>query len=1118
MRARNLAALATVLLCGAAFAAQPATTAAPSLEAGFQNPPNSARPRVWWHWMNGNITKDGVRKDIEWMARVGIGGLQAFDAQLLTPQVVDKRLAYMTPEWKDAFHYAAELADQHGLELATASSPGWSETGGPWVPPKDAMKKLVWSETLVEGGRPFAGKLAPLPEVTGPFQSLPMTAGLNPLHDAGGPPPSFHGEAAVLAYRLTDNAAALPTPRVTDGRGAALDGALLLDDDPKTVVSIARTSLDEPAYIQLDYGTPQTVRSVSLFTPSAITMVGGAPFSAALEVQEGADWRKVADLPLSNVPTTASFAPTTGAHFRLAMTPAPGGAGVASLGGGVPGMAMDFKLPPPAKSIRVAELRLSAEPRVNAFEMKAGFSIASDYYALDGGVGPDLEGVAPASVIDLTDHLAADGGLIWTPPPGRWKVLRFGYSLEGTTNHPATREATGLEVDKYDGDAVRRYMETYLATYKDTTGPALFGAHGLKALVTDSTEVGPSNWTPDMVAQFKRLRGYDLRPWMPALAGVVVGSRADSDAFLYDFRRTLADLHASQHYGTVAEVAHANGLTLYGEALEDHRPVLGDDMTMRSHTDIPMSALWTYSPATGPKPTYLADTKGAASVAHIYGQNLVAAESLTASLSPWYFAPWNLKRFIDLEFDQGVNRPVIHTSVHQPLDDKVPGLALFIFGQYFNRLESWAELARPWIDYMARSSFLLQQGRNVADVGYFFGEEAPLTSLYGDKPVADAPVHYAYDFVDADALVGQLKSEGGELVTPGGARYRVLYLGGTSRRMTLPVLKTLAAVVEAGATVVGDAPQGSPSLNENGADYRALVRRLWSGQAVTKIGKGRVFAGHDVEAALQAVGDAPDFALVKAAPDADVRFVHRRLADGDIYFVNNRKDRPEMLEARFRVSGKAPEVWRADTGSMEPVSYRMEGDHTVAQLQLLAEDAVFLVFRKPARAPAVTVAERPWSTLAAVEGPWTVEFQPGRAAPPSITLDRLQSFTESADPGVKYFSGIATYRKIFTLPAGVKSGVVALDLGQVADIAEVLVNGKSVGYAWKAPYRVDMSSAAHPGTNSLEVRVADRWVNRLIGDAQPGAKKITYTTLPTYKADAPLTPAGLLGPVTVETR
>ena len=1111
--------LATGLLLGAVVAGVTpgrADQLPTSLEAGFRNPPNSAHPRVWWHWMNGNITKDGIRKDIEWMARIGIGGLQNFDVQLMTPKIVEHRLAYMTPEWKDAFHYAAELADQHGLELGIASSPGWSESGAPWVQPRDAMKKLVWSETTVVGGQSFAGHLAPPPTTTGPYLTVPKQLGMELLIGRLGPPPVYYGDVAVLAYPMPPGDEP-PLPRLSSGTGQTLDAARVAGEDLTSSIAVARAPAGQPTIVNLEYDQPQTIRSASVLIPSAGALFGPSPLAASLEVADSAlGWRKLADVPLDAVPTTVSFAPVTATRFRLVVTPAKGLDLMEALSKPPPGVAMSLPVMLPTKSLKIAELRLSREARVNAFELKAGFAVAEDYYGLDDAVGPEIAGIAPASVVDLTSRLAVDGSLDWTPPLGRWKILRFGYSLIGTLNHPATAEATGLETDKYDGAAVRRYMDTYLDSYAAVTGPALFGRHGLRAVMTDSIEVGPSNWTPNMIAKFRQLRGYDPRPWMPALSGVIVGSRRASDAFLYDFRRTLAHLLASEHYGQLAASAHAHGLRIYGEALESDRPVLGDDMTMRKYNDVVSSALWTYNAKRGPNPAYLADMKGGASVAHIYGQNLVSAESLTSSLEPWAYAPSGLKGFIDLEFDSGVNLPIIHTSVHQPVDDKIPGLSLLFFGQYFNRHETWAEFAKPWVDYIARNAYLLQQGRNVADVAYFFGEEAPLTALYETKPVSDAPVHYEYDFVNADALLAQLMPSGGQLVSAGGARYRVLYLGGTSRRMTLPVLRRLAQLADAGITIVGTAPEGSPSLKDDKKEYAVLIHRLWSGQAVTRIGQGRVFASHDVESALGTIGVAPDVTFATQEPDSDIRFVHRHLPDGDIYFVNNRKDRSERVEARFRVAGKAPEIWHADSGTVEPVSYRIEGSRTIVPLEMLPEDASFLVFRKPSNRVATVVIAPTWTTVAQIQGPWDVAFQPDRGAPAAAHFAKLQSWSENADPSIKYFSGVATYRKDFIAPEHLAPGApLVIDLGNVADIAQVFVNGKDVGYAWKAPYRVDAGAALHAGNNTLEVRVADRWINRLIGDAQPGAKKITYTSMPTYRADAQLVPSGLIGPVTL---
>ena len=1118
---------ARLLLGGAALLAatpvladgRPAPVVPDALADGFRDPPQSARPRVWWHWLNGNITEDGIAKDLAWMKRVGIGGLQAFDANLLTPQVVDKRLAYMTPEWKHAFRFAASEADRLGLEMAIAASPGWSETGGPWVKPEDALKKLVWSKTLVTGGKPFSGRLPAPPSNNGPFQSLPMPPSieesigvLKAKENAG-----HHADVAVLAYPVTRSRDARASVSVS---GKPVDGGALVDDDPASALEVAPGTAAAPTAVTFTYPATRTIRAATVFIPGGKQPFAPPTVRPRLQASaDGRSWRDVADFEVAEVPTTVAFAPVTARQFRLLLLPG-GGAG-ANMSAPVPGLAMPglFGAPGEPKPVKIGTLRLSADPMIDRFEAKAGFSIVPNYYALTTDADAGERGAPVAKVVDLTAKMRADGTLDWTPPAGDWRVVRLGYSLLGTTNHPASPEVTGLEVDKFDPAAVKGYLDHYLGMYRDAAGADLLGVKGVRALLTDSIEVGAANWTPRMREQFGRLRGYDPLPWLPALTGAVIGTRAESDRFLYDYRRTLADLMASEHYGTVAQVAHANGLLVYGEALEDNRPSLGDDMAMRAHADVPMAAMWAFGRAGGPNPSYLADIKGAASVAHLYGQNIVAAESMTAALAPWAFAPADLKRIIDLEFVTGVNRPVIHTSVHQPLDSKVPGLSLAIFGQYFNRHETWAEMAKPWMDYMARTGFLLQQGVNVADVAYFYGEEAPLTGLYGRARVADAPTRYAYDFVNPDVVINRLSVANGTLVAESGARYRVLYLGGSSARMTLPMLRRIAELAEAGATIVGDAPTGSPSLVNDPADYAALVRRLWSGGAETMVGKGRVIAGLQVEAALDRVGTAPDLAYMGMQADSDLPFVHRRLADGHAYYIVNRRDRAEKVAARFRITGRVPELWHGETGTAEPLSYRTEAGATVVPLDLEPEEAVFVVFRRRTSASAATVARATPTTVATLGGPWQVAFQPGRGAPATTTLAKLAPLSEQTNAGIRYFSGVATYTRSFDLPHGARPGApLLLDLGAIGDVAEVRVNGALVGTAWHAPYRLDIGQAVKAGRNGLEIRVANLWVNRLIGDARPGASKITWTSMPTYRADAPLRPSGLIGPVTLLTR
>jgi hypothetical protein len=1092
----------TILASAPVFAEEPV-----SLNDGFQEPPHSARPRVWWHWMNGNVTIDGIDKDLAWMERVGIGGVQNFDANLATPQIVDKPLVYMDAGWKAAFKHAVQTADKKGLEFAIAASPGWSETGGPWVKPADGMKKLVWSETVIAGGKRFTVKIAPSPDVTGPWQNVKwsdfiamMTGGTLPE------PKRASGGIAVIAVPAM---AALPVPSVLSTDGKALDWSKLTDTDPETTSDVPIGSDDAPGGIVISYTKPVTVQSVRFYIPNAKPPFGSAPYQPVIEAEVDGGWKKLGAVSLGEASATIGFAPITAQRFRilLARNTAPKSAG---FGGAAPGAeTFDIFSQPASASIKVGGIWLSADARVDHAEAKAGFDIVNDYYTI--AESSSKSGLGPATIIDLSAQLQANGTLNWTPPKGNdWRVYRFGWSLTGKINHPAPPEATGLEVDKYDASAVRRYIETYLGMYRDTVGADLMGKKGIRALLTDSIEVGSSNWTPRMAEEFKARRGYDLLPWLPALAGEIIGSPAQTEKFLFDYRTTLADLLADSHYGTIAKVAHEQGLIVYGEAHENGRPVLGDDLAMRAHADVPMAALWTWGNDGKPRSTLVGDMKGAASVAHVYGQNIVAAESMTAANSPWAFSPADLKTVIDLEFASGINRPVIHTSVHQPVDDKKPGLSLMIFGQYFNRHDSWAEMAKPWVDYISRTSFMLQQGRNYADVAYFYGEEAPVTGLFEFDAPKDLPTKYAYDFVNANMLRDALSVEDGEIVAKGGARYKALYLGGRSQKMTLGTLKRIAEMVDAGAVLIGEKPQSSPALGDDATEFSMLVNKVWS--------SANVAASRDPDTAMARLGVMPDFTYRGADKDTELLFVHRVIPDGDIYWVNNRKRRPERVSMKFRVKNSVPEFWDAVTGQSQPVAFSPDGDGIRVEMDMGPEQSGFIVFRltDPELLGGVRIAMSPLKKETIIT-PWTVAFQAGRGAPASATLTTLKPLNESSDAGIRYFSGVATYTTSFAMPKKAKRGApLWLDLGKVGDVAEVRVNGQMAGTIWFAPNRVDIGKLVKKGGNTLEVRVANLWVNRLIGDKQPAAEKITFTAAPTYKADAPLRPSGLIGPVVLE--
>ncbi len=1084
------------------------------LHEGFVNPPDSAKPRVWWHWMSGNITKDGITADLEWMKRVGIGGFQNFDAGLNTPQIVEKRLVFMTPEWKDAFKHATTLADQHGLEMAIAGSPGWSESGGPWVTPAQAMKKYVWSETRVEGGRPFSGVLPKPPSTTGPYQNLSGNRGSFGAQGAGQPPqPEFYADAAVIAFRApgSDIPMSALQPRVK-ASGGTFDLAALTDGDLAKPTLLPAAKPGERAWLQYELPKPATIRGFTLVTGGGGRGFGrgGGASTQHFEVSDdGRTFTTVTPIPAGS--RTIAFEPVTGRFFRVSiLTPQPPPQGMGGMGGfgGMMGGGRGQGPAAPAGT-QIAEFVLHGAV-VNRFQDKAGFSSAAGLYAMATPPVPESDAVRKADVVDLTAQMAADGTLTWTPPEGQWVVIRLGYSLTGHENRPASPEATGLEVDKLNKAHVKAYFDNYLDQYKDATG-GLMGQRGLQYVIMDSWEAGVANWTDDMFAEFSTRRGYDMKPWLPALAGRVVESAEATDRFLWDFRKTLGEMVTEYHYDQVTDLLAARGMKRYTESHESGRAYIGDGMEVKAKAAIPMSAMWTASPGR-PSDRYDADVRESASVAHIYGQNIVAAESLTAGSGAWSFSPETLKPTADRLLSMGLNRFVIHTSVHQPVNDKIPGLGLGPFGQWFTRHETWAEQAKAWVTYLARNSYMLQQGTFVADIAYYYGEDSNVTALFSGNP-PPIPAGYGFDYVNSDVVRNRLTvAPDGRLTTTTGMSYRVLALDPNSRYMPLSVLRKISDMVNAGAVVVGDKPVASPSLADDAAEFASIANALWGGTT----GRGKVITG-GIGDALVSLGVTPDAEYTKPKEDTELAFVHRRLDDGDVYWVSHRNARAEDVDVTFRVAGKAADLWHPETGAVEPASYRTEGERTVVSLTLQPNDAVFVMFRKGG--PASRAIEKPVETmLATVDGAWDVGFQPNRGAPEKITLPALSSWHEHAEPGVKYFSGTGTYTKTLEVPADwiVSGAKLWLDLGDVKNIAEVTVNGKPVGLVWKAPFRLDVTSALKAGANTLEVKVTNLWVNRLIGDRQEGVEKTyTYTAQQFYRADSPLLPSGLVGPVQV---
>lgn len=1079
-------------------AASPTRSGHDPMVAGFERPPQEARPRIWWHWLNGNISVDGAKRDLEWMHRVGIGGVQVFEGALDTPRVVERPLVWMTPEWREALRGSVETAAKLGLEVQIASSPGWSITGAPFVAPDDAMKKLVWSRLEVTGGASDI-HLPALPRSPGPFQDVEMYA-------APGTPAEAH-DVAVLAFPASEPA---PIPvRISTGVGSMASIASLGDGRFGDTLDLPFDPATAEAQLRFDFGKPVKLSTVTI---GLIAVVGfGAPPApdAVVEVSEdGSRYREVARLPHSRAQArAATFDPVGVRYARIRLIGQPGAAGSPPVGPGVVGRPAG-----PAPSVyRVSEARFGDVGQVHRWIEKAGFAAASDYYALPTPASADVSAVEPQAVVDLTGRLRADGSLDWTPPPGRWAILRMGYTLTGKRNNPAPAEATGLEVDKLDPEAVGRYIDRYLDLYRDAVGPELLGSTGINGVLSDSIESGNQNWTPRMKEAFQRLRGYDPTPWLPVLTGVVVGSAEESDRFLYDYRATISDLLTEAHYGVIAAKLHARGMRYYSEALEDGRPQLGDDLSIRAQADVPMGAMWWAPAGSPPRTTLIADVQGAASVASIYGKRYVGAESLTAYGKPWGFAPADLKATADLEFALGINRIIIHTSAHQPFESRRPGFALAtLLGQYLTRNETWADMAPAFLDYLARSSWLMQQGTHAADIAYFIGEEAPVTGLYRDKPFDALPSGYGFDFVGPHGLENAISVDGeGRLLSEGGVRYRLLVLGGTSTKMTRRTLDRLIALVESGATVVGARPEGSPSLADDPEAWSVAADRLWGPGSRGSLGKGQIFT--ELGDALSALKLDKDWRIAGGADASTLAVRHRTAAEAEIWFVSNRGAEAFNDTLSFRIAGRKPEFWDAVSGERSDAPFRVENGRTLVPVALGTSGSTFIVFREPTNATAYVPPPAEESELARLDAGWTLTLGEREVA------GALASWTELPDPEDRYFSGVGIYRRTIKIPKNWIEGSrhIRLDLGTIGDVAEIRINGTVAGTVWTAPYALDVRPLLRPGQNRVEVHVANLWVNRLIGDAQPGAAKRAEVYGPTYRADAPLRPSGLLGPVRI---
>ena len=555
--------------------------------------------------------------------------------------------------------------------------------------------------------------------------------------------------------------------------------------------------------------------------------------------------------------------------------------------------------------------------------------------------------VPQRAIIDLTAKLTADGQLNWQVPAGDWIIQRFGFTPTGRNNHPAPKEGEGLECDKFSKAALDAHWDGFMKVVLDDIGP--LAGKALNTSLIDSYEVGGQNWNQDFRKEFQKRRGYDLTKFLPTFSGFVVENPAVSERFLWDVRRTIADLFAENYFGHFAELCKQHGL------LNAVEPYTGPFESIQSgaRADVVMGEFWSGSQGHS-------SVKLAASIAHIYGKSIVAAESFTAfpDAGRWQNDPWSLKTLGDLMYCQGLNRYVFHRYAMQPWTNTFPGMTMGQWGFHFERTVTWWNQGKPWIDYISRCEFLLQQGRAVADAAYFTGESAPSEMRLGNLAL---PVGYDYDAINADVLLHGATVKNGRLTLASGANYAALILPPNDSDMTPQLLERIGKLVRDGATVVGPRPQHSPSLTDYpkcDEQVKKLTDKLWGKCDGTNVfenavGQGRIVWGKPLAEIFATQKLKPDFEFTSADKVSRLAFCHRLDGDAEIYFVSNQRRQFDCADCTFRVNEKIPELWHPETGAMEPAPVWSEQDGRITvRLNFQPAESVFVIFR-----PAATGAD-----------------------------------------------------------------------------------------------------------------------------------------------------------------
>lgn len=1041
-----------------------------AIETGFITAPDSIQTSVYWYWLSGNVSKDGVVKDLEAMKKVGIN--RAFIGDIGLNDVPYGKVKFLSDEWWDILHTALKTATRLNIKIGLFNGPGWSQSGGPWVKPEQTMRYLTSSQVMVKGPILYNKQLVK-PQIN--FQDVRVLAY---------PVPADYGtDISVLKPKLSSEQGIDSLGNLMDNNEATgihfkQDQQFSVDintQKPYTVRSLTISTLHHAVYLEGDIQVKinNTYVTVKHFTVDRRSPAPNFGFIS---------WAK----------SVVSIPATTSSSFRISFTKISGNSGITELKLSSTSMVDSYMEKTLAKAWQTEDLIW------NAYLWNPQPEEQSKYI------------IDPAKVIDVSKYMTADGTLNWKVPAGNWIIERTGMTPTNVHNAPATPEATGFETDKMSKAHIAEHFDAYLGEVLKRIPPE--DRKTFTVVVADSYETGSQNWTDLLLTEFQQKYHYDATPYLPVLQGKVVGSSVIADRFLWDLRRLIADDAAFNYVGGLREVSHKHGLTTWLEPY-GYFGFPAEFLQYGGQSDEVAGEFW----LDGRLGTL--ENKAASSAAHIYGKIKVSAESFTSAGAAWRAHPANLKARGDRFFTDGINNTLLHVFIHQPEDDPKPGISAW-FGTEFNRGNTWFNDMDIFVKYLKRCNLMLQQGQYVADAAYFIGEDAPKIMGATDP---ELPKGYSFDYINGDVIKDRLVVKDGRLTLPNGISYSILILP-QQKTIRPELLSKIKELVQNGAVVLGPKPERSPSLQgypQADKQVKALADELWGNidgttNKVNHYGKGLVISGMDMQQAFDLIKVIPDFKTAKTDP---VLFIHRELKDGEIYFISNQKNETVNITPQFRLAGKKPELWDAVTGSVRELpSFRQTASTTTIPIRLAPNESGFIVFRKDGTIGDSTKSNYPAAEKSLViTTPWSVTFNNKMGGPEKpVTFNTLTDWSLNSNDSIKYYSGAAYYHNTFNIKKIEKGANYVIDLGLAHDIAKITVNGIEVGGAWTPPYRLDITKALKQGDNKLEIKVVNTWTNRLLRDASlPAGQRITNALFGPDSRGG-LESSGLLGPVKID--